>query len=148
MFPLMNVAQEKPLDWVFRRKRKTHFHRPGKSSPSNNTELLYNGSVEAREILSNALNLAYEDHEDIAHTTAGSLSSVCILETALDYLKGRDIQGRFSYTADFFGPTLAEWTEQLLTESETEKPELVQIYPMQNQEPAKDKPDESETASC
>src|ERR1700690_2643123 len=89
-------------NWIARKSHKTHFLRPGTSSPANNSALLYDGSAEARQILRNALD---EADTDTVHQ---------IIMSALDYLKGRDLSpDRFSYTADFFGPTPEEWLAQL-----------------------------------
>lgn len=59
-----------------------------------------------------------------------------ILGNALDYLNGRDVQDRFSYTQDFFGPTPEEWVKQMAEEAEPEKPTLVQIAPLIYMRPA------------
>ena len=135
--------QERPLDWIFRRKAKSHFARPGKSSPANNTELLHDGSAEAREILRNA-SIASE-----TFPAAGLLTS------ALNYLKGMDLSPeRFSYTADFFGPTPETWLAEMvertpetsplmqiapLTVSEDENSHEYPAYSIQNQKPLDEK---------
>src|ERR1700690_2309167 len=89
-------------NWIARKSHHTHFLRPGTSSPANNSALLYDGSAEARQIIVNAMT----DFEG-----AGLyIPLYYTLASALDCLKGRDLSpDRFSYTADFFGPTPEEW---------------------------------------
>jgi hypothetical protein len=82
---------------------------------------LYDGSAQAREILSDAMGAIFD------HPEGKDWHAFGILGNALDYLKGRDMQDLFSYTADFFGPTPEEWIEQMAEEAEPEKPTLVQI---------------------
>jgi hypothetical protein len=114
----MFEQQEHPFMWLSRKQHKTHFGRPGKSSPANNSELLYDGSAEARAILASA-------HEGLLETYTGGQEyfAFTALENALDYLKGKDVRGRFSGTKELFD---SESTlEALLTPEPEEK--LVQI---------------------
>jgi len=112
--------QERPLDWIFRRKAKSHFARPGKSSPANNTELLHDGSAEARQIVVEAKSLVMQ-----GEMTSETFPAAGLLTSALNYLKGMDLSPeRFSYTAWFFGPTPEEWVAQLTARKEEP---LVQI---------------------
>ena len=85
----------KSEQWIAQKSHKTHFHLPGKSSPANNSELLYDGSAEARAILKDALERVHM-REDM------SLEAVGVLTNALDYLKGCFVGGRFSNTKEFF----------------------------------------------
>ena len=146
----MFEPQEKLLDWTFRRKAKTHFARPGKSSPANNTELLHDGSAEARQIVVEAKSLVMQ-----GEMTSDTFSAAGILASALDYLKGMDLSPeRFSYTADFFGPTPETWLAEMvertpetsslmqiapLTVSEDENSHEYPAYSIQNQKPLDEK---------
>ena len=123
MLPIYE-PQEKPLDWIFRKKHKTSFRNryACQSTPSNKTPVLYDGSAEARAILQNAINIVDEEQ--------GNMGEYMILVHALDYLKGKDMQGNFSYTQEFF-TDLTEWIEGL---QEVSKPELVQIAPTEQAE--------------
>ena len=140
--------QERPLDWIFRRKAKSHFARPGKSSPANNTELLHDGSAEARQIVVEAKSLVMQ-----GEMTSDTFSAAGILASALDYLKGKDLSPeRFSFAEDFFGPTPETWLAQLaarkeeslvqiapLTVSEDENSHEYPAYTIQNQKPLDEK---------
>ena len=86
MFPFTVEYAEHPLAWIARKSHKTCFVRPGTSSPANNSELLYDGSAEARQTLVDAIPAVDND------AAYGALGNV------LDYLKGKDIRGRFSFT--------------------------------------------------
>ena len=128
---LLNLEpNENWFTWIARKTHKSVFsgskNRPH-SSPLTNTPGLYDGSAEARAILQGAID-AWENSG--SETFGADYIALGSLGNALDYLKGRDMQGRFSYTVSFFGPTLAEWTEQLNAEAPKEKPELVQISPV------------------
>jgi hypothetical protein len=118
-------------NWITRKSHRTHFLRPGTSSPANNSALLYDGSAEARKILRVAIDYCEDGKLRVS------------LMRALDYLKGCFIGPyRFSYTADFFGPTPEVWLTQIMgrlefspeslrrVQSVEEKPELVQIAPL------------------
>src|SRR5208283_2229838 len=85
--------------WIARKCHKTHFLRPGHSSPASNTPGLHDGSAEARAILS----------QDLETDTVAS----GILRHALDYLKGKDSVNPGMWTREFFG-------EEELTEEEFE----------------------------
>ena len=105
----MYELEEHWTNWTARKSHRTHFSRPGTSSPKNNSTGLYDGSAEARAILVDAMNFADED--------PGLSVGYEMLESALNYFKGKDLSPeRFSYTADFFGPTPEEWVEQLMAE--------------------------------
>lgn len=109
--------------WISRKVRKTHFIGQGTSSPKfTNSPGIYDGSAEARQIVVDAMgNLPPYPEE-------GSFE---ILSSVLDCLKGKDLSpDRFSYTANFFGPTPEEWIEQTAAVPTEEKPELVQIEPL------------------
>ena len=108
--------------WISRKTHRTHFLRPGTSSPANNSELLFNGSAEARQIVVDAMGNLLDYPEDYSFE---------ILVSVLNHLKGKDLSpDRFSYTANFFGPTPEEWIEQMAAVPTEEKPELVQIAPL------------------
>ena len=90
------MLDEHWTNWLARKSAKTHFLRPGKSSPPNNSDLLYDGSAEARAILSDAIKsvIAEPASED-------GLIAVVVLRNSLDYLKGKNAP-RFSFTSLFF----------------------------------------------
>ena len=68
---------------------RAHFLRPGTSSPKTNTPGLYDGSAEARAILS----------QDLEMDTVAS----GIMRHALDYLKGKDPVNPGMWTREFWG---------------------------------------------
>ncbi len=81
------LGQEHPFMFLARKSHKTHFRdrtSRSKYQPSNNTELLYDGSTEARAIISSALDSLEEFQSDAESCAVG------ILMRALDYLKGKD----------------------------------------------------------
>lgn len=88
----LSEPQEKPLDWAFRRKHKTHFadRQACQSAPRTNTPGLYDGSAEARAILGPTFE------GDITQEGAD------IRRHALRYLKGMD-SIETSFAKDFFG---------------------------------------------
>jgi hypothetical protein len=124
----MFSTTEKPLEWVFRKKHKTHFRdRYGAQSDvhksGNNTPGLYDGSAEARAILQGII-----DSWEVARENIEDKNNICAVETlfnALHYLKGMDMQDRWSGTQEFF-TDLGLWVEQLKAEP---KEDLVQIEP-------------------
>jgi hypothetical protein len=89
----MKQELEHPFNWLAKKQHCTHFiHGSVNSSPANNSELLYDGSAEAREILRNASN------------EAEGVSATMVVNHALDYLKGKDIVGLASFTAEIMTP--------------------------------------------
>src|SRR5208282_5220867 len=76
--------------WIARKCHKTHFLRPGHSSPASNTPGLYDGSAEARAILGPTFE------GDITEEGAG------VRRHALDYLKGRNV------------PLMGMWTGEIM----------------------------------
>ncbi len=84
--------------WIARKCHRTHFRdRVSRSSyqPRTNTDVLYDGSVEARAILGPTFE------GDITEEGAG------VRRHALDYLKGRDV------------PLMGMWTKEIMDEDET-----------------------------
>lgn len=124
----MFSTTEKPLEWISRRTYHTHFRdRYGAQSDvhksGNNTPGLYDGSAEARAILQDII-----DNWEVARENIGDKNNTCAVETlfnALHYLKGMDMQDRWSGTQEFF-TDLGFWVEQLKAEP---KEDLVQIEP-------------------
>ena len=96
---VLSVPEKSENNWIAQKSHKSHFHLPGKSSPSNNTELLIDGSAQARAILSIA-----KDAVEEAATSIGSCSieALGVLGHALDYLKGKDVNNLGMWTKDFF----------------------------------------------
>ena len=81
--------------WIAQKSYKSSFRRRESRSeyqPKTNTPGLYDGSAEAREILSSAL-----DGEHFFVVSSG------VLRHALDYLKGKDVQNIGLWTREFFG---------------------------------------------
>ena len=101
--------------WLARKCYGSSFRsRENRSSyaPKSNTPLLYDGSAEAQAIVKNAKEKAIDNPNAF-----GALAH------ALDYLKGRDVRGRFSYTQEFF-TSVAIWDDE-------RQEWLVQIEPTQ-----------------
>jgi hypothetical protein len=113
--------QEHPLAWQSRKQYKSSFRDrfTCHSETKNNTPLFYDGSAEAREILSNAMGMIVENPKSEDWRALG------ILGTALDHLKGKDIRDNFSYTREFF-TDLVDWVE---AQQDAAKPELLSIAP-------------------
>ena len=92
----MNLqTPEHPFMWIARKSHPTHFHnRYSRSSyqPKTNTEVLYDGSPEARAILGPTFE------GDITIEGAG------VRRHALDYLKGRDVERMGMWTYDIIQP--------------------------------------------
>src|ERR1035437_7551107 len=88
---VLSVPKRSENNWIAQKSHKSHFHLPGKSSPANNSELLYDGSAEARAILGPTFE------GDVTEEGAG------IRRHALDYLKGKNVNNLSMWTKDFFG---------------------------------------------
>ena len=131
MGPWPEIHQmEKPLDWVFRKKRPTHFYdrQACQSDVRTNTEVLYDGSPQARAILGPTFE------GDITEEGAG------VRRHALDYLKGKDVEHMGMWTQYIFAAEPLEELEQLAISQMVmdrsavveEEPMLVQITPAES----------------
>jgi|SRR5271154_5285275 len=118
---------DKDLQWLGRKQYRSHFRdRFGAQSDvhksGNNTPGLYDGSAEARYIIEGTIHNWEVNKEDIF--TKENLLAIEVLFSALDYLKGKDLNpNRFSFTKEFF-TDLSTWVEELSAPPATE---LVQI---------------------
>ena len=88
---VLSVHNKSENNWIAQKSHKSHFHLPGKSSPANNSELLNDGSAEARAILGPTFE------GDITEEGAG------IRRHALDYLKGKDVNNLGMWTREIMG---------------------------------------------
>src|ERR1019366_2582419 len=96
---VLSVQNKSENNWIAVKSHRSHFHLPGKSSPANNSELLNDGSAEARAILSGAIG-AVEDASTSVESC--SVEAFGVLRHALDYLKGKDVNNLGMWTTDFF----------------------------------------------
>jgi hypothetical protein len=107
--------------WLARKCYKSSFRDrfECKSSPANNTGLLYDGSALARQIVSEAQKVVISEP-----ASKEGLIALGILKNALDYMKGQFVGQRFSFTREFFSD-LESWVANTKAEPE----ELIQISP-------------------
>ena len=133
-WPTNTPVAEHPFMWIARKSHPTHFHnRYSRSSyqPKTNTEVLYDGSPEARALL--------EPVVDGSITTEGS----GVRRHALDYLKGRNVERMGMWTYDIMQPDEPEVEElerlairQMVMDRSAvateEEPKLVQITPAES----------------
>lgn len=88
---VLSVPQKSESNWIAQKSHKSHFHLPGKSSPANNSELLNDGSAQARAILGTTFE------GDITEEGAG------VRRHALDYLKGKNVNFMGLWTREIMG---------------------------------------------
>lgn len=87
----MFETQEHPLAWIARKSHRTHFlsrHNRSSYTPKTNTEVLYDGSTEARALLGPTFE------GDVTIEGAG------VRRHALDYLKGRTVERMGMWTSN------------------------------------------------
>ena len=118
---------EHPFMWIARKSHKTHFHDRHSSSyyqPKTNTEVLYDGSPEARAILG----------QDVENTAGAG-----VLRHALAYLKGKDVENIGMWTRDIMEPleelerlAISQMVMDRSAAATEEEPKLVQITPAES----------------
>ncbi len=116
----MKQEPEHWTTWLARKTYKSSFgdrNNHSSYSPLTNTVGLLDGSAEAMKILRDAQMVVFDQTP-----TLRDLHAMGALTNALDYVKGKDLRGRFSHTLALCPDSLVEWAETTET-----KPKLVHI---------------------